>query len=270
MLGKLMKHEFKTTSKVILPLYLILVVLTIFARIFAQSLFTAENSNIDSIGFGLFGGLSVILYILGLFAVSIASFIYLLVRFYKNLFGDEGYLMHTLPVTSWELLSSKLLVAFIWNLVESLLIAFSIFCIFANHYVFDAISNYFASFGGFDGMVYYYTGMHTGTFWLSLIAFILVSSFYGLLLPYASICIGQLWQKHRLAGSFLTYFLINILTQIIRTIYVGLTGNDDAITHAQNYIPTATYGFIMVLNLVLSIVFFFLCGYIMKKKVNLE
>lgn len=72
MLGKLMKHEFKTTSKVILPLYLILVVLTIFARIFAQSLFTAENSNIDSIGFGLFGGLSVILYILGLFAVSIA------------------------------------------------------------------------------------------------------------------------------------------------------------------------------------------------------
>ena len=240
MLGKLMKHEFKTTSKVILPLYLILVVLTIFARIFAQSLFTAENPNIDSIGFGLFGGLSVILYILGLFAVSIASFIYLLVRFYKNLFGDEGYLMHTLPVTSWELLSSKLLVAFIWNLVESLLIAFSIFCIFANHYVFDAISNYFASFGGFDGMVYYYTGMHTGTFWLSLIAFILVSSFYGLLLPYASICIGQLWQKHRLAGSFLTYFLINILTQIIRTIYVGLTGNEDAITHAQNYIPTAT------------------------------
>lgn len=69
---------------------------------------------------------------------------------------------------------------------------------------------------------------------------------------------------------FLTYFLINILTQIIRTIYVGLTGNEDAITHAQNYIPTATYGFIMVLNLVLSVVFFFLCGYIMKKKVNLE
>ena len=57
---------------------------------------------------------------------------------------------------------------------------------------------------------------------------------------------------------FLTYFLINILTQIIRTIYVGLTGNEDAITHAQNYIPTATYGFIMVLNLVLSVVFFLL------------
>ncbi len=119
-------------------------------------------------------------------------------------------------------------------------------------------------------MVYYYTGMHTGTFWLSLIAFILVSSFYGL--P-ASIC--KYLYRTALAETsvsrlFLTYFLINILTQIIRTIYVGLTGNEDAITHAQNYIPTATYGFIMVLNLVLSVVFFFLCGYIMKKKVNLE
>ena len=270
MLGKLMKHEFKTTSKVILPLYLVLVVLTIFARIFAQSLLTAENSNVDSIGFGLFGGLSVILYILGLFAVSIAIFIYLLVRFYKNLFGDEGYLMHTLPVTSWELLTSKLLVGFIWNLAEMLLIALSIFCIFANHYVFDVVDNFLASFGGFDGMIYYYTGLHTGAFWVYLIAFMLISTFSGLLLPYVSICIGQLWQKHRLAGSFLTYFFINIVIQIIRTIYVGLTGNEDAITHAQNYIPMATYSFIMILNLVLSIFFFFLSGYIMKKKVNLE
>lgn len=270
MLGKLMKHEFKTTSKIILPLYLLVVVLTIFARIFAQSLLVSENSNIDSIGFGIFGGLSVLLYILGLFAVSITTFIYLLVRFYKNLFCDEGYLMHTLPVTSWELLTSKLLVGFIWNLAETLLIALSVFCIFANHDVFNAADQFFASFGGFDGMIYYYTGLHSGAFWLYLIAFILISLFFGLLLPYACICIGQLWQKHKLAGAFLSYFVINIIIQIVRAIYVGLTGDTAAISQAENYIPIATYGFIMMLNLLLCVLFFFLCGFIMKKKVNLE
>ncbi|MGN0291367.1 MAG: hypothetical protein ACI4C5_05495, partial [Lachnospiraceae bacterium] len=116
MLGKLLKHEFKTTSKMILPLYFVLVVLTIFARITAQSMFSANETLTDSLGFGIFSGTTIVMYILGLFAVSIATFIYLVMRFYKNLFSAEGYLMHTLPVTSWQLLSSKLIVSFVWSL----------------------------------------------------------------------------------------------------------------------------------------------------------
>lgn len=45
------------------------------------------------------------------------------VRFYKNLFTDEGYLTFTLPVKRSELLASKTVHAFIWQTLHLLLIA---------------------------------------------------------------------------------------------------------------------------------------------------
>ena len=34
-------------------------------------------------------------------------------RFYKNVIRDEGYLTHTLPVHTWQILVSKLIVSYI-------------------------------------------------------------------------------------------------------------------------------------------------------------
>ena len=132
MLGKLIKHEFKETSKLMLPLYLVLVVITILGRIVAQSIMISGNADSSTI-MAIFNILSVFVYVVGLIVISIASYIYLIMRFYKNLFSNEGYLMHTLPVTSWQLLISKLVTAFIWFISETILIFLSIFCIFANN-----------------------------------------------------------------------------------------------------------------------------------------
>ena len=142
MLGKLLKHEFKETSKRMLPLYLVLVVITILGRIVAQSIMISGNADSSTI-MAIFNILSVFIYVVGLIVISIASYIYLIMRFYKNLFSNEGYLMHTLPVTSWQLLISKLVTAFIWFISETILIFLSIFCIFANNYVFEEISKFF-------------------------------------------------------------------------------------------------------------------------------
>lgn len=269
MLGKLLKHEFKTTSKMILPLYLALVVLTIFARITAQSMFSANETLTDSLGFGIFSGTTIVMYILGLFAVSIATFIYLVMRFYKNLFSAEGYLMHTLPVTSWQLLSSKLIVSFVWSLAETLLIAFSIFCIFANDYTFEVISDFFAAYGGFGAFIDYSTGLSLGAFWTLMILFMIIGLLSGYLLPYVSICIGQLWQKHKTAGSFLTYFGITILLQIISSIYSGFTMNGYNESYTV-FIPVSLYIVSLIFAVISSIVFFLLSGYIMQKKINLD
>lgn len=47
-------------------------------------------------------------YALG-FASSIITLIFILMRYYKNFFTDEGYLTFTLPVTPHELLWTKLI-----------------------------------------------------------------------------------------------------------------------------------------------------------------
>ena len=51
-------------------------------------------------------------------AVIIVTFIIIIQRFYKNLLCDEGYLMNTLPISTWKNIASKLMVATIWNIVS--------------------------------------------------------------------------------------------------------------------------------------------------------
>lgn len=271
MLGKLIKHEFKTTSKMILPLYLIIVVLTVFARITMQNMLANDNSFGDSVGMEIFSVLSIMAYILGLFAICVATFIYIIMRFYKNLFSNEGYLMHTLPVNSWQLLSSKVIVSFVWQLLEVLLIGFSIFCILACQESFDAVSNFLNAYGGFDAFIYYATGMSVGGFWCYVIFFGILSILSGILMPYVSICIGQLWQKHKLAGAFLAYFVIMFVMQIISGIYTSFVTTDASSMETASFVFSfSLYNFSAILSLISVVVFFFLSGYIMKKKINLD
>ena len=55
--------------------------------------------------------------------------IYIAVRFYKNLYTDEGYLMHTLPVTPRQLLVSKLTVGSLWSFLVTILTLWAVFLI---------------------------------------------------------------------------------------------------------------------------------------------
>ena len=50
-----------------------------------------------------------------------ASTSVLIVRYYRNLYGDEGYLMNTLPVTPAQHVWAKLICAFLWELGLSLI-----------------------------------------------------------------------------------------------------------------------------------------------------
>ena len=62
--------------------------------------------------------------------ISFATSLLTAIRFYKNLFSDEGYLTLTLPVTRGQHLFSKTIVGTAWCLLDQLLLLGSIFLIF--------------------------------------------------------------------------------------------------------------------------------------------
>ena len=109
MLGKLLKYDFRSMWKqfsVIWPAALILAFINRF------TVFGIHNPGGSVLGewmgvasMGLFGGVC--------FTMVILSAVFVLTRFYKGLLGDEGYLMHTLPVHSWQLVLSKLICALV-------------------------------------------------------------------------------------------------------------------------------------------------------------
>ena len=95
MLGKVMKHEMKATWKVLFPLAMVLDGVTIIGMLMM-------NMQVFETDMGALVGLAMLLlYIIGLIALSVTAFIFLLVRFYHSMYGAEGYLSHTLPVTAF-------------------------------------------------------------------------------------------------------------------------------------------------------------------------
>lgn len=117
MLGKLLKHEFRATGRVMLPVLGVLVFLALLFNLSVR-FFSASDSVLLNVLFGLV----VFAFIAGIIAAEIIALVLMINRFYKNLLGEEGYLMHTLPVNVHELVWSKIIVSFVWFLVTNLLI----------------------------------------------------------------------------------------------------------------------------------------------------
>ena len=115
MLGKLLKYEFKATSRILLPLYGALLIFAFIVKIFIGT--KLDGVNMDFLG-GIPAVVSIFTYGATMAAVFIVTIFIIIQRFYKNLLGDEGYLMNTLPVSTTSNISSKLISAIIWSLVS--------------------------------------------------------------------------------------------------------------------------------------------------------
>lgn len=196
MLRKLLKHEFRATGRIMLPMYLILLV-------------TAVGSNLA--GRGMLDGRYHILNILGVLIVTafgiaicgalLMSFVLMIQRFYKNLLQDEGYLMFTLPASVHQHIWSKLIVSSVWFIVTVLAII--------------AASLVVAYQGGFlrellDFLRYFLEGLRklevseafNGTIYLAEFAVLMFLSLVAFSLQfYAALAAGHSQANHKLLWS---------------------------------------------------------------------
>ena len=116
MLKQLLKYEFKATKSLYFGLYLALALLSVVLGVS----FRQENARVDNTNFGRLEVILMVLYLSVIFAIAVLCFVSTVQRFYKNLLGREGYLMHTLPVTETQLILSKLLTSMVWVLCSGL------------------------------------------------------------------------------------------------------------------------------------------------------
>lgn len=261
MLNKLLKHEFKATARLILPLYLVLIVLTIVERI---------ALSIDFKGaLGVIPGFATFAYVLSIVAIAVVSYVIIILRFYRNLMTDEGYLMFTLPVKPSELINSKLLISMLWNLISFLLIAASLFGVFINQ----------ESYGLFkDGirMILSEISKEFGPYNMTLltvelIALIMIGLINNILIIYASIAIGQLFNGHKVLGSFASYIGISTVLQIIISVALVSLGALFQKTFEEiNSLPQVVFPLTIGFTIVANVLFYCITNYIFNRKLNLE
>ena len=119
MLGKLMKHEFRATARIMLPVMGAMAALALLANLSIRGL-AGNLSDVPMLKIPF--TLIIIFFGAAVVATVVMSLVIMVSRFYRNLLKDEGYLMFTLPVSVHELIWSKLIVSLVWFLATGLLI----------------------------------------------------------------------------------------------------------------------------------------------------
>lgn len=266
MLGKLMKYEWKATWKLLVPLNLFIVLMTVLAYCTVQMSFFDSNSNLVI----MTGTMVMITYVLSMFVVAVGSVIYLIYRFYTSVYGDEGYLLHTLPVDKHHIIVAKTLTSAAWILINTILIYFSIFFLLSTQAQFmeamaegfefyvDVVNGYNDKIGGFEILM---------TF---------VASFFALgariLKVSACISLGQLSSNHKILSAFGFYYAIYFVQKIFSLLYYLIL---ELGMRASNYyysgsIFATSWEFTLISSLIYCVVFYILTWYVMERKLNLD
>lgn len=252
MFGKLVKYELKSIGKWYFILYLLTLLVSI---VLGMMVTTVDSQNNYEIGQSTLSALLVLIFVALLVGLSIGTIFLVISRFYKNIFGREGYLTMTLPVTEHQILLSKLLSSFIWVIMNGFVLGLSFFLVALPSLVknsaqilaaFPEISTIFRHWELYMGIVYLF---------LSILASILVI--------YLSIVVGQTFHDRRILASFVSYFLINILMGIVWNFI-----SDLFISWNQFDISYLIFG--SIYQLVISTIFYFIMVYLMKEHLNLQ
>jgi len=243
MFWNLVRYEFKNVNKWFLALYAAVLSLSVIIGIQGSSLSSTyyQDKGVVMLVFLslVFGGLVITL--------SISTLILIIQRFKGSVYDRRGYLTLTLPVSEHQILSAKLLGAFVWSLASTVVFLFSLYIIISMIQP-DAFLSSFAE---------YMLKNYTDNFWLALISYIF-NTLAGILCIYLSISIGQLFNEYRTALAVVAYIAIQVV--------LGFVTLNLRIDFDYNWVLS----FEIFKDLILSVGFYLGTYYILKNKVNLQ
>ena len=268
MLGKLLKYELKATSRVFIPLYIAILVVSIVNGLSLN----LEILNIQ--------GLATIVLMCLFISLFVITIVVTIQRFNKNLLKDEGYLMFTLPVSSKHLVLSKYLTSLKWTFLSFVVafLSFTIIFMIPTYKYFDF--SYFIN--EFNILFSYMLNLNLFGQFLKIILFMIISYTIFIFIVYLALSVGQLpiFNRFRNVSSFIGFLVINLLISYAQNI-VSLFVNDasvnieaiDNINYAINSVTSIVskgLNIAIVINQIIILVLFFATTYILDKKLNLE
>lgn len=281
MLRKLLKHEWYATCKVMVAINLALILLTFIGCCILN---TDIFNHKDAVPMAI---LMVILYTLSLTVFGISTLIYLYFRFYRNLFTGEGYLMHTLPVTPMQLFHSKLIIGYLWTLLNTFLIIISVLALtFIAGYHFAETHNAEDSVrllqgfqtepldsNNFANAFFEFFGYTPLQFLFHLTQLQIIGSFVSLLTGYVSILLGQLVEKYKLMASIGFYIILYIVNQIVCSILMILPALRILVQDTDNFLRSYykdMMEYAIFSQFFMGFVFYFAAVFLMRRRVNLD
>ncbi len=251
MLRKLIKYDFKALSRYLIVIHAMLLITAVLGRLLFVGRLMSDPGRLSNAG-AIATIIGIIIYVILFMTAVFGTMLMIAICFYKNLYSDEGYLTHTLPVTRGPLTRPVL----------------------------DSFSSYWdelLSAMGFPASTGY------GKILLAFAVLFIVSAVSNVVLIYVSITIGQLFSNHRVLGAVVVYFVINTIVSIISSI-AGSAYSMSTFSHAadeSSFVMMVNDGviyqvyarlflFSLVLEIILAIGAYTVTYLLMQKKLNLN
>ncbi len=273
MFGKLCKYEWRYMLRIFLPMWALVLVLSVVNRF---TLYIDSTSPLSS----KIVTLALLALVFACGALGIVAIVMIVQRFYQGLLKDEGYLMFTLPVKSGMLINAKGVTAVLLLAITGIVGAL-VFVIIGTRlvtweeiqntfgYLIESLNRYHIS--GFTVFMAVLWGVIAGLMGIA-------AQLYQI---YLAIAIGQLGKKHRVALAVISYLGINILLSWLTAWVAYFTGRSEVLNdwlHTWDFNNFAeSFKFMVgvealsaVVAFLLTLVFFFLTRYILEKHLNLE
>lgn len=277
MLKQLLKYEFKATKRLYFGLYLALALLSVVLGV----TFRQEHALAHSTSFQNLQVILMIVYVSVILAIAVLCFVNTIQRFYQNLLGREGYLMHTLPVTESQLILSKLISSVVWMLCSSIVGIFSfavmLLALSLNSAALQQLPELWQKVVEIFREIFRMTGS-SGWLWLAFETLNgLVALVSSILCIYAACMIGHQFKKHMVPAGILAFFLLSFLQNWLSS---GVSSADmlqavsDPTLGGVDVSIAAPSAFTTLFGLAVSIAFaagyFLLTRWLMEHKLDLE
>lgn len=271
MLMTMLKHEWKATWKMLALLNIATLALALIGRI----ILIFESSIPEFIA-----AIYLVVFFFMIIASSCATFIILVLRYYRNLYTDEGYLTNTLPVSAATRLNAKIINHMAWFFLNILCII-AAFAIFVSAEV--PMSDMWTGITNVASMLPQFFAVNAALFWILMLVTMIISSLMTILMFYFSISVGCCFNTHKVLASVVSYLITYVVLQIVSSIIMVVIGlNYGEVLQADVPLNVAgttpqllpffhtTMIVAIVICVVVNIIFYLVSHYLLAKKLNLN
>jgi len=252
MLGKLIKYDLKWVYKGIVIFYILSVFFSVIGRIFIEIEGSALFNILGKISFGFAISMMV--------NIIINCIMRLWARFVRNIYKDESYLTHTLPVAKKTIYASKIITSLI-SIITSVLV--TIGCLYICYYSKENL-DVLKKLLELAATTYDTTVVKL----VLLISFvILIEIIYMVFVGYVGIILGHKRNNHKMLMSIIYAFAIYMIMQTLTLIGLVIYGtfNPDIMnlintTTALDISAIKSAMYLAIINYAVYIIFLYIFG----------
>ena len=223
MIMKLLKYDIRGIGRKLLPLYGLAIALSLINKI-NQSLLIQpllEGGMIQSSSFvTTLSGILMGVYVLTIMAVFVITFFMMVARYNRSVFGDEGYLTHTLPISQSQIIISKTLSFLLWSIASTLVAGVSFLILTYSSESWRLFTDFFRQFSYMLSQYFGGIGSTNRMAFLLFVLTVLIAPLTEILNIYLCIGIGNKF-RHKITAGVVAYLVISSISSTL----VGLLTN---------------------------------------------